>query len=197
MRSSHIAICSIALALPLAALPLRAQTPAPAVAPAAAGPAPVAAPVEDPRVRFTGTFHYAGGDGQRATLTAAIERAVADRTFITRGIARDRLTNKNPVYSNVGFQFPAGMIDCAMSGRPTIHTRDDGTAGQTTSITGDPLRVTQRLENGHIVQVLSSDEGTRRNEFVASADGHSLTMRVTVTSGQLPAPLRYELSYRK
>src|SRR5206468_3925840 len=92
-RFVRIAAATSCLWVAAAPAVLRAQTAAPAAAaqpaPAAGAPAPAPQP-EDPRTRYTGTYHYVGGAGERAALDAAIERAIADMSFITRPIARGR-----------------------------------------------------------------------------------------------------------
>jgi hypothetical protein len=185
MRRTSLTILGCA-ALLAATLPARtrAQTPA------------STAPADDPRPRFRGSFSFAGGDGERAALQTAIEHAVDGMNFITQPIARGRLRGKNPVYSTLAFDFPTGQVAVTFDGRATIRSRDDGVPGSGTTLTGETVQVLQRFNQGALVQLLVAGNGTRRNDFSVSADGHTLTMRVTVTSEQLPHPLHYTLTYR-
>jgi hypothetical protein len=60
---------------------------------------------------------------------------------------------------------------------------------------GHDLGLTHTVEaDGTVVQVFVSRRGTRTNRFVPLADG-GLRMEVTITSGLLGDPLRYQVTY--
>jgi hypothetical protein len=65
------------------------------------------------------------------------------------------------------------------------------------SVQNDPITFTQRFDGNRLVQVITSESGSRRSEFTLSADGQTLTMRVTLTSGSLPRALQYALTFRR
>src|SRR5262245_45310126 len=58
----------------------------PVSAPAARAPVPA-----ELRQRYTGTYVYTGGEGERAAVAAAVDRAVEEMSFLTRGFARSAL----------------------------------------------------------------------------------------------------------
>ncbi len=149
------------------------------------------------RERFGGApFHYVGGDRERAGLRDAIERTIARMVFFVRPIARGRLADRNVIEDTVAFRFGPGTVTVQI-GRANTTTRDDFSPLATRALTGEPLQVRQRFEGEHLVQLLTTRDGERRDEFVLAPDGRRLTMRVTVRSPRLPQPLRYQLSYAR
>jgi hypothetical protein len=62
---------------------------------------------------------------------------------------------------------------------------------------GEDVRAAQRIVEDRIVQTLRDPRGVRRNEFTLSPDGQTLTVRVSIESPHLSAPLRYRLTYRR
>lgn len=187
--------CALALALLLPGV-TRAQTPP--VAAAALAPAPPPPPPVDPHTLFEGpAFAYAGGPRERAGLDTAIDRAIADLFFVIRPIARGRLHDLNPVYSTISVHFANGQIEVLMAGRPIFRSPESGTRVQWTAPDNDHYQLSQRFENGRIVQEIAGPTGVRRNELIITPDGHVLSLRVRITSSQLPAPLAYSLTYRR
>jgi hypothetical protein len=168
-----------AIALTLSSSPARAQSN----------------PAEEVRERLTGTFASVSEAANQARIDAAIERVVARLVFFARDLARSRLREANPVFRAITVRFGTGSVDVT-AGR-TVHSRDDGSETTATGLNGQSSHVTQRLDGGRLVQVMWTDQGARRTEFIVSADGAVLTVRVTLTSPQLPAPLTYELTYRR
>lgn len=201
MGRNRLFVLGTLLAASLATPQTHAQTP-PATPPAAVAPVPPPptpqqpVPV-DPRTTLTGNFAYAGGDRERTELTAAIERATDGMNFITGPIGRGRLRDRNPVYGSIGLRFSPGFIEVLFDGR-SFRSPEGGAAAPGRSLTNDAVQISQRVEaNGHLVQVITSDSGSKRAEFWLNGDGTMLTMSVVVTSGSLPRPLRYNLTFRR
>ncbi len=155
--------------------------------------------VVDPSVRhpFAGTFTYAGGDKQRAGIDAAIEAAITGMFFVTKPIARSKLHEKTAVKNTVGFSFAKGKITSTASGSAPATSRDDGT-GTPYKVDGEMLRILQNVTpDGHLLQTFAAVDGTRSNDYSLSADGKTLTMTVTLSSGKLPRAMHYALTYRR
>lgn len=170
-----------------------AQVPPPAAPPAAA-PAP---PPADPRTLYAGSYRFVGGDRERNNINAAIERATDGLVFFIRPIANSRLRDANPVSAALTIRFPPGQIEALAFANRVWRSPESGAAVRSAGVQGDPVNLTSRWENGHLVQVISNGEGARRNDYVLSADGRTLVWRVTISSERLPRPVRYELTYRR
>lgn len=150
----------------------------------------------DLRARYSGTFVPIGGGRNQANIDAAIERVVQQMVFFAQGIARARLHEVNPVFPTIVFSFPAGSIEVTTPGHP-VRSPDDGSQSSAIGINGDRSNVTQRFENGRLIQTMWTDAGSRRTEFSLAPDNTTLHVRVTITSGRLPLPIQYELLYRR
>ena len=129
-----------------------------------------------------------------AKIDKAIETAVAKMNFIKRPIARGRLKKTNPAYARVEIAGTADEFDVKFDGRksvqipltgkPIVWVRDDG----------EKLDVSARREGSQVVQTFKSADGQRINRFNLGADD-KLTLDVTVSSEQLPAPVHYEMTF--
>ncbi|MET0497493.1 MAG: hypothetical protein ABW106_04365 [Steroidobacteraceae bacterium] len=129
-----------------------------------------------------------------AKIDQAIETAVAKMNFIKRPIARGRLKKTNPAYARVELAGTADefsvkfddrkSVQIPLTGKPVMWARDDG----------EKFEVMARHEGSQIVQTFKSPDGQRINRFSLGADG-KLTMDVTVSSEQLPAPVHYDMTF--
>ena len=147
--------------------------------------------------RFAGTWRYQGTPAEgRSIITRAIESATDDMFFVTRGVARGRLEDKNQFTREVEFGFPPGRIRIGFD-MSSYETPASGRSVQVETPDGETARLSQRLVNGRLLQVFRTDEGTRTNAFMVSPDGSTLRYQVRVDSDQLPQPVRYRLFYRR
>lgn len=178
----------ITIASPLAARAEPSESPATPVAPTA--PAPT------PESRLTGDFQFAGGDGERAARTRAIEKSVAEVFFAIRGIARTKLEEKTRIASAVTLRFENGQIRCGIPGAPDAVSPADGRSVDYT-VGGETVKLTQRMDGGRLVQTFASADGSRTNIYVPSDDGERYSMQVTVSSPRLPIPVVYSLTYAR
>ena len=158
---------------------------------------PQAGATPDWRARFSGTYVYSGGARGRQGIVDAIDRAVSDMSFITRGIARGRLEDSNPVYRSVRIEFEGHTIRVVLDGNRRVESPDSGATAPYTRPDGERMRVSQGYSRGRLQQLYTGDAGQRRNELSLDETGRTLTMRVRVTSDSLPAPVVYSLTYRR
>ncbi len=150
----------------------------------------------DPHAPFAGRFEFVGGDAERKALKDAIDRAVASMFFAIRSTARGKLVEKTEIAPWFSFQFQDGRITSAAPGAPGVVSPESG-AESPYKLNGETLRVSQRVQGGHLVQRFVSDDGARENEYVPNADGKNMLVQVTLTSPHLSRPLRYTLSYAR
>lgn len=145
--------------------------------------------------RFVGRYHYAGGQEQRDALLAAIDEVVADMSVLTRGIARDRLRESNPVPSEISITRDAGSVTIALDDRKYTAPLD-GSPTEVVGITGDTLQYRVTIATDRLEQSFVGPKGTRTNTHRVGDDGR-LELRVVVDSDSLPKPLRYRLSFQR
>jgi hypothetical protein len=150
----------------------------------------------DDRARFTGTFRYAGKPAEDAGRRAAIDRAIDSLFFAIRGIARSRLSTETRIDPWVQFSFERGSIRVHLASGPDAVAPETGAAVDYLS-DGEHSKLTERVGGGKLVQVFSTDEGRRTNEFSLAPDNTTLTEKVVISSPKLSAPLVYVLTYRR
>lgn len=172
MRLLRNAIGPLALALTAAAAPAAAQNPG-----------------------ISGAWAYV--EAESDAIRPAIEQAVAKMNFITRPIARGRLTRTNEPYQRLTIQQANGQVTIITDDRSPIVAPADGNPIKWTREDGEVLDLTTRWVDGTLEQTFIAEDGQRKNVFALSPDGRTLEMRVTVSSPRLAAPLTYTLRYRK
>jgi hypothetical protein len=190
MRRAFGWMSMLAMLMPLAA-PAFAADPAPS-ANAAAAASPTAA-----RDRFVGTYTFSGGDKERKGIDAAIDRAISGLFFVEKPFAISQLHAKTAVKNSVGFSFANGKVTSTASDASPAVSPDDGTLAPY-KVDGENLRISQTVNAaGHLIQIFSSPQGSRTNDYTLSADAKTLTMTVTLASSRLPQPVRYALTYSR
>lgn len=142
-----------------------------------------------------GSYTYV--EAESDAIKPAIERAVARMNFITRPIARGRLTRTNQPYQSLTIRQSDGQISIITDQRAPIVSPADGSPVKWTREDGEVFDVTTRRAGGGLEQTFIAEDGQRRNVYVLGADGSTLEMRVTVTSPRLAQPLTYTLRYRR
>lgn len=135
-------------------------------------------------------------------VPAAIERAVAQMSFLTRAIGRSRLRATNQPPADVRFALPPDSVVVHYAGQPELRARRDGAPREWRNAAGEPFeaRVTLGVSpDGRVTlrQRFSADDGQRENIWALDASGATLTLDVQVSSPRLPQPLRYRQVFRR
>ncbi|WP_306590510.1 hypothetical protein [Geothrix sp. 21YS21S-4] len=128
-------------------------------------------------------------------IPAAINTTVADMSFITRPIARARLTKLNPAYRKLALAVSAGGVDVKFDDRAPIHMLPGGAASPWTREDGDTFMVSAQVSGDQLIQTFKNNEGERTNVFKLGPDGKSLTLTATIKSAKLPKPLTYAIQF--
>lgn len=163
-------------------------TPAPTGETAAAQPA---AP------KIDGKYRFVGGEKEQKALEEAIEGVVQEMLFIKRPIARGRLKDRNKVASAWVFTTAGGQIRSTAEGIMSWSSPENGGPADVKTSTGDDAKLTQKAVDNKLIQIFKTKEGQRESIFTLGDDGQTLTMAVTLVSEQLPAPLKYTLTYKR
>lgn len=157
--------------------------------------ATTAAPAQSQNPSLDGTYSYVEADSD--PIKPAIEQVIADMNFITRPIARGRLTKTNAPYQTLSLRESAGQVTIVTDQRAPIVSPSDGSPIKWTREDGEVFDVTTRWAGGALEQTFIADDGQRKNVYSLAADGNTLEMHVTVTSPRLELPLTYTLRYRR
>lgn len=163
-------------------------------------------PEDSPARPLLGTYKYVGGEPEREGVKKAIDVAVADMSGLLRGIARDRLTDANPIPEQLtlkggGVYFSIVLDDYPYTGRL------DGIAVKVKTTTGDVMNLVYGFSptagpapapapaQPILEQTFSDDEKSRINRF--ELQGTRLIMHVRVRADLLPKEVIYDLSFER
>lgn len=167
--------------------------PAPGSPPTAGAPVPA-----ELSQRFAGTYVYAGGDEERAAVARAIDRAVEDMSFLTRGIARSALMERAAIRESYTIFFDeAGRVAVLSPGELPEVSPANGTPVQVVNRLGDESELTQQFIDGVLVQRGRTADGGGSTAFELQPDGETLLVHRTMESSKLSQPVKYTLTYRK
>ncbi len=144
---------------------------------------------------MTGRFELTGSrEAAEARVNEAIGRAVEQMSFVTRGFAADRLRDKNPVRDSLETEVRGDRI-AIRYGDARYETRSG--EWETVTATGEQVELLQTASGNAIYQTFRAPDGEKTTVYRFSPDGGRVTLDITVTSPQLPQPLRYSLQYRR
>lgn len=149
----------------------------------------------DPSETLVGTWQFVA-DGSD-DIAAAIEGSVAKMNFIKRPIARSRLKKTNSTYRTIRIERQPDLILVAFDAGKPVGMPIDGTKVKWQRDDGEKFDVSGQWQESMLKQAFVAEDGERRNEFRLSEDGSTLTLAVTLTSGQLLAPVKYTLAYKR
>lgn len=143
---------------------------------------------------LVGTWAYSPHDSD--DLEAAIAAATSRLNIVFRGRATGRLRDTNKPYQRIAITWDPqnttvktdtqGAVTAPSSGAPTRWTRADGQVFDVMMVWRSELRLEEYVANA---------EGGRINDYALRPGGRAMDMRVFVTSGRPPLPLRYRLSF--
>lgn len=161
---------------------------------------PLAAAVDsDSRERaraFEGRYAYAGGQKQRDGVAAAIEATVAELNPLIRNLGRKRLTEANQIPKQVSISINGDKLTLDFDGR-SHEVSLDGKPLKTQSRDGEKVKVSHRMRGDRLVEIIDGTGGDRRNTLSLSDDCNRLTLKVSITSNQLPVPVEYRLTFKR
>jgi hypothetical protein len=159
----------------------------------AASLAPSLLAAQESSMRGTWTLNRQASDN----IATAINTTVARMNFVTRPIARGRLTRTNAPYGRVHVEYTQDRVTLRFDERAPMVTPSNGTPIQWRREDGEMFALSTEWENGRLEQTFKAEDGQRVNVFSVSEDGNTLTLDVTVSSPRLPQPLRYKLVYNR
>ncbi|HME91060.1 MAG TPA: hypothetical protein VKE49_06535 [Myxococcaceae bacterium] len=150
------------------------------------------------RQRYSGTYVYAGGDAERASVSAAVNRAVEQMPFFSRGFARSALMERAEVrdFYAISFDDQGNLSILSPNEFPEV-SPSDGTPVRITNRFGDQTELSQQFVDGVLVQRGRSDRGGGTTTFELRPDDQTLLVHRVMESSQLPQPVDYALTYKR
>ena len=159
--------------------------------------APAGATAELQR-KFAGTYAYVGGDAERRTVAAAVEKAISGMGFLGKPVARQSLRQRAEIREAYTLFFDGlGNLRITTEGFPVEFGPLDGKPFPLETKSGDKTEVTQDFTAGLLVQKGRTDEGYGVTEFRLADEGATLLVHRTMASSQLTTPVEFTLTYRR
>ena len=175
-----------------------AHAPSPSSLPTEPRPEHLSAPVSDAeKAALAGTWLYAGGEGERAQLEAAIGRAVADVGFLFREIAADALRARTLPRDRYTLSFEGGTVTIASPDHPTQSGEIGGPAVTVSNRFGNQSQATFRFDQGALVVAGESSDGSGATCFIPGGDRRTLQVRRLMQSSRLSAPVDVTFTYHQ
>lgn len=143
-----------------------------------------------------GSFTFAGGDEERRQVAVAVERAIAEMSFLLRPFARSRLAAGNRVFERLSIRRDGADLVVDRDGS-VVRSPADGSPAAWAAPDGKEYVVRQALGPSGLTQHFTAEDGERLNTLTLSPDGLRLRLAVEVRSARLPSPLAYALEYAR
>ncbi|MFV8755424.1 hypothetical protein ACNOYE_33145 [Nannocystaceae bacterium ST9] len=145
---------------------------------------------------FVGEYRFVGGQKERDGIDAAIETSLDAVNPVVRAMGRSRLQESNEVPATIEITLQDDTLAIHQAGEAHA-ARIDGSKLKTKSKQGDKINVSHRISSGKLTQKIVGDGGDRTNRYKLSNEGKRLTLSVEITSGHLPVPVSYSLTYER
>src|SRR6218665_1722622 len=124
--------------------------------------------------------HYVYVPERSASVEQAVEKTVAEVSFVLRPIARSRLNKTNRPYQNITLSTSGGKASITTDKRAAIVAPVDGKPIQWKREDGEVMDVSLQWQGRALQETIAADDGRRVNLFELSPDGNELRMLVTV-----------------
>lgn len=149
---------------------------------------------DDAPVRpFLGVYEFVGAESERERLSSAIDEVTTEMSFVTRGIARDKLTEGNIVPRRLVLEARGGRLLVVMDHQSSIGNLD-GTIAKVEATEAEWMDLTLEID-ADLEQRFVGHEKGRINRF--ELDGDRLVMYVRVYASALPRDLEYSLTFER
>jgi hypothetical protein len=127
----------------------------------------------------------------------AIEATIEDMSSLRKPFARLRLRALNQPPQRIDVNATGSEVTITTDGRDEIRTPIDGQPVPWKRDDGEEFTIRTAWRERTLTRTFTAEDGERVNTYDFGADGSTLTMRVVLTSPQLPQPLTYTLVYRR
>ena len=144
---------------------------------------------------LAGNYTFDAGASQ--SIKAAVDKVADQMSFLIRGIVKDRLMAANPPISTVAIVLAGNDATITWNGSMSVKTSTDGTPVDWTAPDGEKGKLSTVWGGPVLKRTLTSGNGQRLNAYSVDPSGKVLTLEVTISSSQLPAPVNYKLVFRR
>ena len=141
--------------------------------------------------------NYTLDAGASQNIKDAVDKVADQMSFLIRGIVKDRLMKANPTVNTVAIVLAGNEATITWNGSMTVKSTTDGTPIDWTAPDGEKGKLSTVWAGPVLKRTLTSGNGQRANAYSLDPSGKVLTLEVTISSSQLPAPVNYKLVFRR
>lgn len=161
--------------------------------------APTASHTQAPTLAsFDGRYVLGADRHELHGMEQAIDRVVDQMNLFIREIARGEIHRRISAEQRIHLDITGeDAMSIALDDWGPIEVDVNGRPRQVRGAAGDDVRFSVRYQDGRLTAHTASPRGSRTNVFTLSPDASRLQMSVRITSDQLPADIRYRLTYHR
>jgi hypothetical protein len=112
-------------------------------------------------------------------------------------IARRRILAANPPFQTLRIDYSGGELSVDFVGARRYRAPVSGARRGNRGPDGSDVQVSYSLQRGRLRERLDASEGFSTNIYRLSEDGSTLSLRSTMESDRLPAPITFTLRFRR
>lgn len=147
--------------------------------------------------RFTGRWHWVGGDNELRALDSAIEACVSRMNIFIRGIARRRIRKPNQPSPELLVAVDGANLAVSRPGRPPLSAPADGQPITWHEPGGDSFRVSHGIDHGIMYQRFEGSSSLSLNRYILDPTGYRMVVHTIITSKHLPVPIEFDTTYER
>jgi hypothetical protein len=146
---------------------------------------------------FHGSFVFTQDQAELTSMNHAIDRVVDQLNLFIREIARSEIRRRITPEHRIRLAVQGDRVTVSFDQWGPVELAIGGPGRQVQGPAGDRIRASVSFRGGRLIERRIAARGSRTNVFRLSADAQRLHMEVRIASEQLPAHIRYRLSYRR
>jgi len=151
------------------------------------------AAAQPPELQGTYVLDSAASDN----IDEVIEHVVKDMNFVRKPLARRRLKATTKPSEHLHIAYTGADVTITTDGNSSVRTPADGKPVEWIREDGERFVVTTTHDARTMTRVFRADDGERSNAYTLGPDPSTLTMRIVLSSPQLPEPVTYKLVYKR
>jgi hypothetical protein len=146
---------------------------------------------------WVGSYRNRARDGGAAAIGSAVDAGIESMGPLVERVARRRILAGNPPFQTLRIELDGNDLSIEFVGARRYRAPLGGAAATHRGPDGTEVRVSLRLRRGRLVERIEAGEGFSTNTYTLSDDARQLSLRSTMESDRLPAPITYTLRFRR
>ena len=146
---------------------------------------------------WVGSYRNLARGGGEAVIASAVDASISSMRPMVKRIARRRILANYPPFQTLRIERSGAGLTVDFVGARRYSAPLDGSRANNRAPDGSTVRVSFRLQNGRLHERMEAGEGFSVNVYRLSDDGSTLSLRSTMESDRLPAPITFSLRFRR